>query len=589
MWRPQKTGHNRVMRLEAQGIKTSVLRQPIWVLGLVGMISGEVGNLAAYGDAGTPAAVITAVGCVGVVANLFIATLFLKEPFRYRDLMGSMLVVLGVILLSVNKLEPEAPLTGERLNRMLYSPGAIAIYGVYGGSIIFFLLTIKRIGDMHVIFYLLLSSFIGAFTVISSKPVSTFIIKSLTGLIGGTFSDVLVDRGLKNGDGTWKYEPTTILTPEACAAQAPFSFGDGTIWVKPRSLADADFLKPRLEGCYHKGIGELHQPAFWIFIVVLIVTAITQVKYLNDALARFDNSEVIPTHYVCFTLLSVIGATVVYQEWHIPKDEATGCSSFWRAHLFLDGIMCTILGVYFITTMRGAKAPKRSLIDGDDDIDDDPVPPPMMAIADESATDTAPVASVKIGPSGSADAGQVTLTLGAGSGEPGEGTPLKSGDSTSSAPTTPSRLSGEAKPPSLISSQSVSSNRMIERRGSALGDLKREGSNGMFPGMDAEAPTSAPAAADSEATSSAQAPPSRASSSFNARMSMQKKTRGSFVEQVAATLPIPQLTGVDARPPGENTPPSRACRVAPKHQHPLPGSLNIPSPGLADESAPSKV
>ena len=36
-------------RLEAEGIKSSVLRQPVWVLGLVGMISGEVGNLALCG------------------------------------------------------------------------------------------------------------------------------------------------------------------------------------------------------------------------------------------------------------------------------------------------------------------------------------------------------------------------------------------------------------------------------------------------------------------------------------------------------------------------------------------------------------
>ena len=40
-------------------------RRRVQVLGLIGMISGEVGNLAAYGDRGTPTAVITAVGCVG--------------------------------------------------------------------------------------------------------------------------------------------------------------------------------------------------------------------------------------------------------------------------------------------------------------------------------------------------------------------------------------------------------------------------------------------------------------------------------------------------------------------------------------------
>ena len=86
-------GHKRLARLEEK--KGSLLHQPVWLLGLVLMISGEIGNLAAYGDRGTPTAVITAVGCIGVVANLLIATLFLKEPFRVRDLMGGTMVVGG--------------------------------------------------------------------------------------------------------------------------------------------------------------------------------------------------------------------------------------------------------------------------------------------------------------------------------------------------------------------------------------------------------------------------------------------------------------------------------------------------------------
>ena len=63
--------------------------------------------------------------------------------------------------------------------------------------------------------------------------------------------------------------------------------------------------------------------------VVLIVTAIMQVKYLNDALGLFSNSEVIPVHYVCFTLLSITGATVLYQEFSLEESGGgpPGCSN----------------------------------------------------------------------------------------------------------------------------------------------------------------------------------------------------------------------------------------------------------------------
>lgn len=60
---------------------------------------GQVGNFVAYGDKNTPASVVTAVGCVGVIANLVISTVWLGEPFRKRDVFGGGFVVGGVLLI----------------------------------------------------------------------------------------------------------------------------------------------------------------------------------------------------------------------------------------------------------------------------------------------------------------------------------------------------------------------------------------------------------------------------------------------------------------------------------------------------------
>ena len=57
-------------------------------------------------------------------------------------------------------------------------------------------------------------------------------------------------------------------------------------------------------------------------IVIVIATAITQVKYLNDALSLFSNSEVIPVHYTLFTLLSMTGSTILYQVLSRPPPQA---------------------------------------------------------------------------------------------------------------------------------------------------------------------------------------------------------------------------------------------------------------------------
>ena len=46
-----------------------------------------------------------------------------------------------------------------------------------------------------------------------------------------------------------------------------------------------------------------------------------QVKFLNDALALFSISEVMPVHYLFFTCASVIGSMVMFQEWEMTRDE----------------------------------------------------------------------------------------------------------------------------------------------------------------------------------------------------------------------------------------------------------------------------
>ena len=57
----------------------TVYSMKTWWLGMGLTIFGEVGNFVAYGDINTPASVVTAVGCVGVISNVVIATGFLGE------------------------------------------------------------------------------------------------------------------------------------------------------------------------------------------------------------------------------------------------------------------------------------------------------------------------------------------------------------------------------------------------------------------------------------------------------------------------------------------------------------------------------
>ena len=45
----------------------------------------------------------------------------------------------------------------------------------------------------------------------------------------------------------------------------------------------------------------------YVMILVLVSTAVLQVKYLNKSLANFSSTKVIPTNFVLFTTSTIIG------------------------------------------------------------------------------------------------------------------------------------------------------------------------------------------------------------------------------------------------------------------------------------------
>jgi drug/metabolite transporter (DMT)-like permease len=75
-------------------------------------------------------------------------------------------------------------------------------------------------------------------------------------------------------------------------------------------------------------------------ILVLILTGIGQIRYLNRALQRFDSKVVIPIQFVFFTLSAIIGSAVLYGDFKNMQ--------FHQCVTFLYGCLATFLGVFII-------------------------------------------------------------------------------------------------------------------------------------------------------------------------------------------------------------------------------------------------
>ncbi|OTB07128.1 hypothetical protein M426DRAFT_54052, partial [Hypoxylon sp. CI-4A] len=85
-------------------------------------------------------------------------------------------------------------------------------------------------------------------------------------------------------------------------------------------------------------------PVTYALIVILLGTAVMQVRYVNKALQRFDSTQVIPIQFVLFTLSVIIGSAVLYRDFERTTTE--------QAAKFVGGCLLTFFGVFLITSGR---------------------------------------------------------------------------------------------------------------------------------------------------------------------------------------------------------------------------------------------
>ncbi|KAF7544624.1 hypothetical protein G7Z17_g9810 [Cylindrodendrum hubeiense] len=85
-------------------------------------------------------------------------------------------------------------------------------------------------------------------------------------------------------------------------------------------------------------------PVTYILILILLMTAIMQIRYVNKSLQRFDSTQVIPIQFVMFTLCVIIGSAVLYRDFQRTTAE--------QAAKFIGGCLLTFFGVFLITSGR---------------------------------------------------------------------------------------------------------------------------------------------------------------------------------------------------------------------------------------------
>ncbi|CAG5119069.1 unnamed protein product, partial [Candidula unifasciata] len=261
----QKYVHLRNAAREIQA-QRHYTKEVLWWLGLVLMGGGELFNFTAYGFA--PASVVAPLGSTTVVANLFVAAMFLKEKIRSENLFGCALAIIGAFLLVTFSSDNAKVMGSYEITRSLAQPIFVAYVCLEMILLSGLLILLYCRGVKHVLVYLLISSVTASFTVISAKAVSGMVQLSVV------------------------------------------------------------------------GFNQWNKPVFYAMLVVLILTALIQIKFVNLAMKTADATIVVPVNFVIFTISAILAGIIFYREFY----GMTGV----QMTMFLFGCALSFLAVYFI-------------------------------------------------------------------------------------------------------------------------------------------------------------------------------------------------------------------------------------------------
>ena len=101
--------------------------------------------------------------------------------------------------------------------------------------------------------------------------------------------------------------------------------------------------------------GAFTTPVTYFLLVILLGTAVMQVRYVNRALQRFESTQVIPIQFVLFTLCVITGSAVLYRDFERTTTE--------EALKFIGGCLLTFFGVFLITSGRHREEDEDTLSD----------------------------------------------------------------------------------------------------------------------------------------------------------------------------------------------------------------------------------
>lgn len=169
----------------ASGVRAGVggysyLYEPLWWVGMITMIVGEVANFAAYAFA--PAILVTPLGALSIIISAVLARIILREKLHTFGILGCALCVVGSITIVLHAPQEREIQSVKEVWDLATEP-AFLLYAVVVIIAVLILIFhyLPQYGQTHIMFYIGVCSLMGSLSVMSVKALGIALKLTLSG------------------------------------------------------------------------------------------------------------------------------------------------------------------------------------------------------------------------------------------------------------------------------------------------------------------------------------------------------------------------------------------------------------------------
>ncbi|CAM8968963.1 unnamed protein product [Rhodiola kirilowii] len=170
----------------ASGVRAGVggysyLYEPLWWVGMITMIVGEVANFAAYAFA--PALLVTPLGALSIIISAVLAHIILRERLHIFGILGCILCVVGSTTIVLHAPQEREIESVKEVWELATEP-AFLFYAALVVTVVFILIIhfIPRYGQTHIMVYIGVCSLVGSLSVMSVKALGIAMKLTLSGM-----------------------------------------------------------------------------------------------------------------------------------------------------------------------------------------------------------------------------------------------------------------------------------------------------------------------------------------------------------------------------------------------------------------------